>query len=86
MRPGARLAPAIARKGAPSVRVIQLPDGRKTAVRHDAMPDGNTVTIFTDVTAEKAAEAKLTRLAMLDPLTELPNRRAFLEAAEGEIN
>lgn len=66
--------------------IIQLADGRKTAVRHDAMPDGNTVTLFTDVTAEKAAEAKLTRLAMLDPLTELPNRRSFLEAADREMN
>ncbi len=66
--------------------VIHLPDGRKTAVRHDAMPDGNTVTIFTDVTAEKAAEATLTRLAMLDPLTELPNRRSFLETADREMS
>jgi len=67
-------------------QLIHLPDGRKTAVRHDAMADGNTVTIFTDVTAEKAAEATLTRLAMLDPLTELPNRRSFLETAERELN
>ncbi len=82
----ARPAAGAGRETEPSVRVIQLADGRKAAVRHDAMPDGNTVTIFTDVTAEKAAEAKLTRLAMLDPLTELPNRRAFLEAADREMN
>ncbi len=86
MRPGENLNLPAGRKAGPAVHVIQLADGRKTAVRRDAMPDGNTVTILTDVTAEKAAEAKLTRLAMLDPLTELPNRRAFLEAAEGEIN
>lgn len=86
MRPGESLKLGAGRGARSAPQVIQLADGRKTAVRRDAMPDGNTVTILTDVTAEKAAEAKLTRLAMLDPLTELPNRRAFLEAAEGEIN
>lgn len=91
MRPGmpfmmARPPASDGRDPPNAARVIHLANGRKTAVRHDAMPGGHTVTIFTDVTAEKAAEAKLTRLAMLDPLTELPNRRSFIEAAEREMN
>jgi len=38
--------------------------------------------IYTDITASKQAEDQIRRLAFYDPLTELPNRRLFLDRLE----
>jgi diguanylate cyclase (GGDEF)-like protein/PAS domain S-box-containing protein len=53
-----------------SVRIVQ---GRATG----KAPDGFVVTI-TDITDEVRAQDELTRLALVDPLTGLPNRTQFL--------
>ena len=39
----------------------------------------NYVKTFTDITESKAASAEIERLAFYDPLTQLPNRRLFLD-------
>ncbi|MEQ7872448.1 diguanylate cyclase [Sphingomonas sp. ASV193] len=62
-------------------------DGRavwyESAVRALLAPDGTvegTISFLRDVDARKAAEATLHRAAFTDPMTGLPNRRAFDEA------
>lgn len=42
--------------------------------------------VFADVTERKAAEEAVRKLTYHDPLTDLPNRRLFLERLEQEIN
>lgn len=39
-----------------------------------------------DITAEKAAQARIAQLAFTDPLTSLPNRRAFVAALDGLLS
>lgn len=41
---------------------------------------------FTDITARKEAELNIRQLAYFDPLTQLPNRRSFLEALQLTMN
>ncbi|WP_430009264.1 GGDEF/EAL domain-containing response regulator [Methylophaga lonarensis] len=41
--------------------------------------------VFADITERKAAEERIHKLTYHDPLTELPNRRAFLERLEQNI-
>ncbi len=51
-------------------------------------PDGrplHVVGVSADITARKEAEARLAHLALHDPLTSLPNRRALAEALERSI-
>lgn len=43
------------------------------------------IATYHDVTEQVLLEEKLQRMAMTDPLTELPNRRAFLEAMNKEF-
>jgi len=42
--------------------------------------------IFADITERKAAEEAICRLTYNDPLTELPNRRAFMERLEEHLS
>jgi len=67
-------------------------DGREYWLDMKIVPlrdDTGRVTHFAsierDITARKLLEENLTRQAMTDPLTELSNRRAFMEAAEREL-
>ncbi|MFU8841399.1 MAG: diguanylate cyclase domain-containing protein [Nitriliruptoraceae bacterium] len=53
---------------------LQAPDGGTTGPR--------ILGISTDITAYKQLEEQLSRAAMVDPLTDLPNRRRFLERLE----
>ena len=51
--------------------------------------DGNlygTTVVFRDITARKANEEKIQRLAYYDALTDLPNRTLFIDRLEQEIN
>jgi len=59
------------------MKIVPLlgPDGRAT----------HFASIERDITARKVLEQHLKHEAMTDPLTELPNRRAFLDAAEREL-
>lgn len=50
-----------------------------TAVRSDAGEVTNYVGTLIDISARKAAEKEIEYLAFYDPLTQLPNRRLFLD-------
>ncbi|OGT82571.1 MAG: hypothetical protein A3H91_03770 [Gammaproteobacteria bacterium RIFCSPLOWO2_02_FULL_61_13] len=50
------------------------------------LPDvGWALATFVDISELKESEAQLSRLALEDPLTGLPNRRAFAEAIKGSL-
>jgi diguanylate cyclase (GGDEF)-like protein/PAS domain S-box-containing protein len=56
------------------------------------LPDGRIVAVIRDIQRRKEVEAqleaalrRLESLAMVDPLTEIPNRRCFLEAVERQL-
>ena len=71
----AEAAPA----GGPPVAVCErtMPNGNIVEIRSSELPDGSLVQTFTDITKRCEAEAHAARLASQDPLTGLPNRRAF---------
>ncbi len=54
-----------------------------TPVRKDEEVIGSVV-VFKDITERKRAEEELQKLAVTDPLTNLPNRRHYLQIAEKE--
>ncbi len=56
-----------------------LPNGRTVEIDSNPIAKGGTVLTFNDVTAERAARNEISELAFNDPLTGLPNRRAFRE-------
>jgi diguanylate cyclase (GGDEF)-like protein len=72
-----RLAEASSPK--PSYVVNELRDGRVLAISRQSMPDGGSVAIHQDITAQKKAEARIAQLAHYDALTSLANRARFLE-------
>ena len=49
------------------------------AVKDEAGEVSHYIGVFRDISEKKAHEAQIHRLAFFDPLTELPNRRLFLE-------
>ena len=63
----------------PPVAVCErtMPKGNIVEIRSSELPDGSLVQTFTDITKRCEAEAHAARLASQDPLTGLPNRRAF---------
>jgi diguanylate cyclase (GGDEF)-like protein len=54
------------------------PNGQVLHIVGQPVPSGGFVTIYTDVTRERQAEAELQRLAVVDELTGLANRTALL--------
>ena len=56
-----------------------------TAVKNDAGANTHFVSCFTDITKRKLAEKEIEHLAYFDPLTNLPNRRLFLDRLEQEL-
>ena len=63
----------------PSDTVVELKDGRTFAIHHRPMPDNGWVATHTDITEQRRAQAEIERLARLDALTGLVNRRIFHE-------
>jgi diguanylate cyclase (GGDEF)-like protein len=59
--------------------------GATYTVSCEPTPDGGWVTTHTDVSELKRAERQLIHLASHDPLTNLPNRRRFLEIIEKSL-
>jgi diguanylate cyclase (GGDEF)-like protein/PAS domain S-box-containing protein len=57
-------------------------DGRTLAVNHRPMPDGGSVAIHQDITAQKRAETQITYMARHDGLTGIANRAVLLEKME----
>jgi len=60
-------------------------DGRTFRVSDRRTTDGGTVTLLTDVSEVRRAQAQLEALAVTDPLTGVANRRGFLEACRREL-
>ena len=56
-----------------------------SAVRADRAGLSGFVGSFVDISAQKATEAEIRQLAYFDQLTDLPNRRYFLEKLEAKI-
>ena len=63
----------------PGYIVNELRDGRVIAISRRGMPDGGSVAIHQDITAQKRAEEKIAHLAHYDALTGLANRVLFQE-------
>ena len=53
------------------------PNGRILHIQGQPLATGGFVTVYTDITERKQAEAEIKRLARTDPLTGLDNRGAF---------
>lgn len=57
-----------------------------SATQHADGTISGYIASFADISEQKAAEAKVRRLAYYDPLTGLPNRRLFLERLEAAMD
>ena len=69
----------------PGYIINDLRDGRVIAISRRPMPDGGSVAIHQDITAQKHAEEKILHLAHYDALTDLANRVLFLEEISNRI-
>jgi diguanylate cyclase (GGDEF)-like protein len=83
-------ARALARLDMREVFEVQLPqmvhgERRWIKLTHNPLPDGGFVRTFTDITEQKRLEEKLFELSRTDSLTELLNRRTFLDALAAEV-
>jgi diguanylate cyclase (GGDEF)-like protein len=90
---GAALATACEASTADAVEVeLQRPDGSRFPAeicrRHILLADGNEgeLCAIRDLTSRKESERRIAHLALHDPLTELPNRRFFMELAHKTIS
>jgi diguanylate cyclase (GGDEF)-like protein len=61
------------------------PSGLVLEIRGMPLPDGGFVSIYTDVTERKAAEAEINRLAHFDSLTGLTNRHSLESRLEQSL-
>lgn len=61
-------------------------DGRVVEIRNGHLGEGFVVCTLTDVTERKAAEVRIARLAVEDPLTGLPNRRSLSSALSEQLD
>ncbi len=66
--------------------IITTPDGRSLQVVNEPLADGGWVATHEDVTEQRRAEARITRLAHYDALTDLPNRTLFHEQLKRELS
>jgi diguanylate cyclase (GGDEF)-like protein len=62
------------------------PNGIVLEIRSMATPDGGIVRTFTDITARKQAEARISEMATRDVLTGLANRSLFRERVEQALD
>ena len=60
--------------GVPSVRVLDMKDGRSIVVKHQPMADGGWVATHEDITEQRRVEAQIAYMAHHDALTDLANR------------
>ena len=63
---------------------VRLNDGRMVTFSYEPMPDGSVVTVV-DVTARRAAEESIRRMARYDAVTGLTNRAYFTETLSATI-
>jgi diguanylate cyclase (GGDEF)-like protein len=65
--------------------ILEEANGREVLVTTDVMANGGWVSTHEDITERRAAEAKITHMAMHDALTDLPNRLFFREQLEKRL-
>ena len=88
LRPGAArdaaedAAPPPCTAGAARTQVVSIENDRVVRVVEQALPAGGWVAIHEDITAQRAAEARIAHMAHHDALTGLPNRVRLREALE----
>jgi diguanylate cyclase (GGDEF)-like protein len=58
---------------------IETPDGRAIKITIHRTKDDGAVMVIQDVTERRNAQREINRMALFDPVTELPNRRCFEE-------
>jgi len=58
---------------------IETPDGRAIEITIHKTRDDGAVMVIQDVTERRNAQREINRMALFDPVTELPNRRCFEE-------
>ena len=75
----------IARTPVPVQYERQMVTGQWIECRGNPLEGGGYLAIYRDIDDAKKMYARLAFLASVDPLTELPNRRSFLEAAKSEF-
>jgi diguanylate cyclase (GGDEF)-like protein/PAS domain S-box-containing protein len=71
--------------GAISERLVESSDGRTISLVNHPMVGGGWVATHEDITERRRAEAKISHMALHDELTDLPNRRFFLEEIENRL-
>ena len=69
----------------PDNLVTEHQDGRTLSLTFQPMENGGSVVVIEDISARRAAEAKITRLARFDTLTGLPNRTHMGELMQGAL-
>lgn len=72
--------------GDPASILVPLRDERILMITSRRMLDGSSVVLVEDVTVQKHAEARISRLAHFDSLTELPNRVSFRNTVTRLLN
>jgi len=67
-------------------KFMATPKGTTLRVIDNPMPDGGWIGTFEDITEQRAAQAKISHMALHDALTGLPNRLLFREHLEARLN
>ncbi len=75
---------AVVRAGDPTPHDIRTHDGRHIRTRCAILPDGGRMLTYCDITDLVRNAEQLEKLATIDPLTGICNRRHFLALAEAE--
>jgi len=65
--------------------ICELPDGRFISTSFEPTPEGGTLTTHRDVTNQRKSERQIMHLAHHDGLTDLLNRRFFVERLEKQL-
>jgi diguanylate cyclase (GGDEF)-like protein len=72
-------------RGKTSGQLVELPDGRTISLVNHPIAGGGWVATHDDITERRRAELKISHMALHDELTNLPNRRFFLEQVENRL-
>jgi diguanylate cyclase (GGDEF)-like protein len=70
---------AINSSASPQDWIAELKSGKVIRVHHERTSDGGWVSTHEDITEHRDAERQIAHLALHDPLTDLPNRAAFMQ-------